>query len=183
MIELEDINNANTEEELKKLKVFLFQENMRLAQEKRNLEDERNRIAKMQDDFMKDRVRLRDELDELNRRTLNERKRLKEENQFFDKKMDILTEGFRNLELDRKKFEAEKKAFIESKQTAPKEYSSKEEVAKTAEMLFRTIGSNPLGLRKRYKDLIKIYHPDNLFGDQELCQALNKEYQKMRDKQ
>lgn len=183
MIELEDINNANTEEELKKLKVFLFQENMRLAQEKRNLEDERNRITKMQDDFMKDRVRLRDELDELNRRTLNERQRLKEENLFFDKKMDILTEGFRNLESDRKKFEAEKKAYYERQQASPKDSGSREDMARTAEVLFRTIGTNPLGLRKRYRDLIKIFHPDNLFGDHELCQALNKEYQKMRDKQ
>ncbi len=183
MIELEDIINADTEEELKQMKAFLFQEILRLAQEKRNLEDEKKRIAKMQDDFMKDRVRLRDELDELNRRTLNERKRLREENMFFDKKMDILTEGFRTLESDRRKFEAEKKAYIESKQAAIKETTSKEELIKTAEMLFRTIGNNTLGLRKRYKDLIKIYHPDNLFGDHELCQALNKEYQKMREKQ
>ena len=186
MIELEDINNANTEEELKKLKVFLFQENMRLAQEKRNLEDERERIIKLQNDFMKDRVILRDELDELNRRTLNERKRLKEENLFFDKKMAILTDGFRNLEEDRRKFEAEKKAFYQKQQSPPKENNSnpysKDELLKTAEILFRNIGSNPLGLRKRYKDLIKIYHPDNLFGDHELCQALNKEYQKIRDK-
>lgn len=182
MIELDDINNANTEDELKQLKVFLFQENLRLAQEKRNLEDERERITKMQDEFMKDRVKLRDELDELNRRTLNERKRLKEENLFFDKKMDILTEGFRNLEADRRKFESEKKAYFEKQQALPKSNAGREDVNRTAETLFRTIGSNPLGLRKRYKDLIKIFHPDNLFGDQELCQALNKEYQKLKDK-
>lgn len=183
MIELEDIYNANTEEELKQLKIFLFQENLRLAQERINLEDERKRINKLQDDFLKDRVKLRDELDELNRRTLNERKRLREENLFFEKKMDILTAGFRNLEDDRRKFEAEKKSYLEAQKTFIKETSSKEELSKTAEMLFRTIGSNTLGLRKRYKDLIKIFHPDNLFGDHELCQALNKEYQKMRDKQ
>lgn len=190
MIELEDILKADTEEEIKKLKVFLFQENMRLAQERRNLEDEHSRLVKLQDDFMKDRVRLRDELDELNRRTLNERKRLKEENLFFDKKMDILTEGFRSLEADRRKFEAEKKAFFEKQHSAAKDNNksasldnaSKEELNKTAEILFRNIGTNPLGLKKRYKDLIKIFHPDNLFGDHELCSALNKEYQKMRDK-
>ena len=113
MIDWEDIQKEDSEEELKKLKIFLFQENMRIAQEKKRLEEEKARLIKLQDDFMKDRVTLRDELDELNRRTLNERKRLKEENLFFDKKMQILTEGFRSLEEDRRKFEKEKKAYLE----------------------------------------------------------------------
>lgn len=181
MIEMEDINNACSEDELKKLKVFLFQENMRLAQEKKSLEEERARIVQLQDDFLKDRVRLRDELDELNRRTLNERKRLKEENIFFEKKLAILTEGFRNLDNDRQQLEREKKAFY-SKKRDYVETVGIEELSKTAETLFRTIGNNSLGLRKRYKDLLKIFHPDNLFGDLELSQALNKEYQKRRDK-
>ena len=59
--------------------------------------------------FLDERVKLRDELDELNRRTIMERKRLKEENLFFEKKMAILQEGFRQLEEDRKKFEQERR--------------------------------------------------------------------------
>ena len=107
MIDFEEIEKSNSEEELKKIKIFLFQENLRIAAEKKRLDEERERLKKLQDDFMRDRVVLRDELDELNRRTLNERKRLREENQFFDKKMAILTEGFRSLEEDRRKFEKE----------------------------------------------------------------------------
>ncbi len=179
MIDWEDLQKENSEDELKKLKIFLFQENMRLAQEKKRLEEEKARIVKLQEDFMKDRVILRDELDELNRRTLNERKRLKEENMFFDKKMAILTEGFRSLEADRRKFENEKKAYLErmSSQQGPQTA----DVNKVAEYLFRSIGANSLGIRKRYKDLLKIFHPDNLFGDLELAQALSKEFQKRRD--
>lgn len=177
MIDNEAINNADSEDELKKIKVFLFQENMRLAQERRNLEDEKARMVKLQDEFMKDRVKLRDELDELNRRTLSERQRLKEENLFFDKKMAILTDGFRNLEEDRKKFENEKKKYLETINHTAKV----SDVSAVSEYLFRNIGNNPLGLRKRYKDLLKIFHPDNLFGDQELAQAINKEFQKRRD--
>lgn len=179
MIDFEEIEKSDSEEELKKIKVFLFQENLRIAAEKKRLEEERERLKKLQDDFMRDRVVLRDELDELNRRTLNERKRLREENQFFDKKMAILTEGFRSLEEDRRKFEREKKAYLErvnmQSRTAPAD------AAGVAEFLFRSIGSNTLGTRKRYKDLIKIFHPDNLFGDLELAQALSKEFQKRRD--
>lgn len=180
MVEMEDIVNAESEEELKELKQFLFHESVRLAQEKRNLEDEKARLVQLQDDFMKDRVKLRDELDELNMRTHNERKKLKEENLFFDKKMEILKEGFRSLESDRKKFEEEKNAFLRQKKNQP--VSDVSDLSKVAEYLFGNIGNNPLGLRKRYKDLMRIFHPDNLFGDSELCQAINKEYQRRKDK-
>ena len=57
------------------------------------------------------------------------------------------------------------------------------DAAGVAEYLFRSIGGNSLGVRKRYRDLLKIFHPDNLFGDLELAQALSKEYQKRRDNQ
>ncbi|MCR4618563.1 MAG: hypothetical protein K5669_10340 [Lachnospiraceae bacterium] len=180
MIDWEEIEEQDSIEELKKLKVFLFQENMRISQEKKRLDEERARIVKLQDDFLKDRVVLRDELDELNRRTLAERKRLKEENLFFNKKMEILTEGFRSLEEDRRKFEREKKAYLERVASAA-ESSGDADASNVAEFLFRNIGANSLGLRKRYKDLLKIFHPDNLFGDLELAQALTKEFQKRRD--
>ena len=55
------------------------------------------------------------------------------------------------------------------------------DAAKVAEFLFRSLGGNSLGVRKRYRDLLKIFHPDNLFGDLELAQALSKEFQKRRD--
>ena len=44
------------------------------------------------------------------------------------------------------------------------------------DILFRSIKNNPLALRKRYKDLLKIFHPDNLYGDGQLVQRINQEY-------
>ena len=35
-------------------------------------------------------------------------------------------------------------------------------------------------LKKRYKDLVKIYHPDNMCGDERLSRAINKEYQRRK---
>ena len=83
MIDWEEVIKAESTEELKEIKLWLFQENMRLEQERTELEQVRNK-------FLDERVKLRDELDELNRRTVMERKRLKEENLFFEKKMAIL---------------------------------------------------------------------------------------------
>ena len=104
MIDWEEVIKAESTEELKEIKLWLFQENMRLEQERTELEQARNK-------FLDERVKLRDELDELNRRTVMERKRLKEENLFFEKKMAILQEGFRQLEEDRKRFEQERQTL------------------------------------------------------------------------
>ena len=50
------------------------------------------------------------------------------------------------------------------------------------QLLFRGV-NNPLALRKRYRDLIKIFHPDNLFGDGELAGQINKEYLKRKQEE
>ena len=93
--------------------------------------------------------------------------------------MEILKDGFRKLEDDRRKFEAEKRLFYAQK-ARQEEYSNPIMPGKSvAEALFRNV-SNPLALRKRYRDLVKIFHPDNLFGDEELSQQINREYMRRR---
>lgn len=168
MIDWEEIVRTESAEELKKVKVWLFHENMRLENERKDLEQ-------AQENFLKERVKFRNEMDTLNRRTVMERKRLKEENLFFDKKMAILEAGFRQLEVDRKNFEKQKKLFTEQ-QSQKQPISEKSSIA---EVLFRSV-TNPIGLRKRYRDLVKIFHPDNLFGDAELAQLINKEFIKRK---
>ncbi len=46
------------------------------------------------------------------------------------------------------------------------------------DMFFSGVG-NKQSLKKRYKDLIKIYHPDNLDGDKDTIQEINSEYNKL----
>ena len=46
------------------------------------------------------------------------------------------------------------------------------------ELFFSGVGSKQ-SLKKRYKDLIKIYHPDNLDGDTDTIQEINSEYNKL----
>lgn len=176
MIDWEEVIKAESTEELKEIKLWLFQENMRLEQERTELEQARNK-------FLDERVKLRDELDELNRRTVMERKRLKEENLFFEKKMAILQEGFRQLEEDRKRFEQERQTL--SKEARERQNREQEfgEVSFTAVQLLFRGANNPLALRKRYRDLIKIFHPDNLFGDGELAGQINKEYLKRKQEE
>ena len=40
--------------------------------------------------------------------------------------------------------------------------------------------TSELALKKRYKDLIKIYHPDNVSGDTDTVQEINREYDALK---
>lgn len=175
MIDWEDVIRTDDEDKLRDVKLWLFQENIRLENERKELEQSKEK-------FLDERVRLRNELDELNRRTLLERKRLKEETLFFDKKMAILQDGFRKLDEDRQVLERQKKALAQERTRGGRMYLEGSDgtiMEETVRMLFRGT-DNFLALRKRYRDLVKVFHPDNMFGDEELVQMINREYLRRR---
>ena len=172
MIDWDGVSKADCEEKLRDAKLWLFQENVRLENERRELEQSREK-------FLSERIRFKKELEELNKRTVIERKRLRDENLFFDKKFAILQDGFRKLEEDRLALERKKKLFASQQAShfmdTPRENTKGSIPEEAVRILFRGI-NNPLALRKRYRDLVKIFHPDNLFGDAELVQIINREY-------
>lgn len=140
MIDWEEGAVPDDTDELRKYKQWLFQENLRLE---------------------------------------NERKRLREENLFFEKKLAILQDGFRLLEEDRRTLERQKRQLAEEQRRAVA-YDRTTASAEAVRRMFDGT-NNPLALRKRYRDLLKIFHPDNLFGDAELSQLINKEYARRRE--
>ncbi len=153
-----------SEEELKNLRKFLFEERMRIEEEKQ----EQQRIYEK---FLKERLVFMEEMKALNSKVLAERKRLKEEDMFFNKKLQILQNGFCQLDLDRKQFEREKKLY---KQSAEKTDTTLENI-----IFFKGVNSQ-LGLKKRYKDLLKIFHPDNMCGDVDTVKYINEEYESLK---
>lgn len=173
MIDWDEISRTESEDDLKKLKIWLFKENIRL-------ENERRELAASREAFLEEKTSTQKELDMLNQKTMLERKRLKEESLFFEKKMDILQNGFRQLEEDRRSFEQQKKAFMAEQTKLASRQESSIPCEDVVQLLFRTT-NNSLALRKRYRDLVKIFHPDNLFGDAELVQMINREYAKRKE--
>ena len=171
---MEQDNNKPIEEmsaeELNKMKIWLFKENVRVQNEKKELDEYREKL-------LQERSQFRDEIDMLSHKIVSEKKRLKEDKMFFDKKMDILVNGFKRLEADQAMFEKEKKRF-----ESEKKYYMKEKAAMNADsinVLFRGI-NGPLTLKKRYRELLKIFHPDNLSGDMDMVQLINKEYERLK---
>ena len=174
MIDWDEIKKAEEASPLREAKLWLFQENIRLENEKREL-------AASREKFLKERVLFQRELEDLNRRTVIERKRLKEENLFIEKKLAILQNGFRQLEEDRRSFERQRKELSDRRTSPlPQGIEAGRDYEESVRLLFRG-ATNPLALRKRYKDLMKIFHPDNLSGDGELVQMINREYNRRKN--
>ncbi len=167
----QQFEQAETEkemDELNELKSWLFKENIRL-------QNQQGDLSLREDMLNREKERFKAEVEEIKHRLKADQKRFMQKEAFFDKKMDILKNGFAELEEDRKKLEREK-LRLEAEKSAYAGYAME---ADLAEMLFRGVNSQ-LALKKRYKDLIKMFHPDNIAGDHEMVQAVNRTYEKMK---
>ena len=151
------------------------------AEKEKILEDIRAEKAEQQrvyEKFISEKTAFNEDMKTLNAKVLSERKRLKEESMFFEKKMQILQNGFMQLDLDRKRLERER-AELEAKTVKASEDTRVGGVFNASQFF---IGVNSaLTARKRYKDLLKIFHPDNLCGDETIVKAINDEYSRLRD--
>lgn len=170
MDNFEEVLVHGSEEELQELKSWLFQENIRLATARKELEN-------LQEKFLKEKIQFQDEMKLLNHKISSERQRLKEDNQFFAKKMEILQNGFQQLDIDRRRLDKEWARLSAEKELLNERNSY--EVGVDVSIFFQGV-KNPLALKKRYKDLIKIFHPDNLAGDKDIIQRINREYESLK---
>lgn len=103
-------------------------------------------------------------------------KALDAQTQLFNMKWNVLEEETRKLAEDSKKAE-KRRAFFERVNS----YQRNDNVDNIVhgEMFFKGVASQQ-ALKKRYKDLIKIYHPDSEFGDNQTVQEINREYDNLR---
>lgn len=191
------VKQARSLEELKKTKLWLFRENIRVQNEKQELD-------MMKDKFFQEKTRYQKEMDALNQRISVEQKRIRDENTFFEKRMEMLQDGFRKLEADRNQLDSEKEQLLSEREQINKEKEQLEQEKKRIKQKYKSdkaykgdIYVNPedyikllfrnaetsTDLRKRYKDLMKIFHPDNNGGDEELVQLINKEFNKRKEEQ
>lgn len=167
----EEVLVYGSQEELNELRSWLFQENIRL-------ENDKCEFRKSEQRFVKEREQFQNEMKELNQKIVIERKRLREDTQFFDKKLEILKNGFTQLDLDRRRLEKER-IRLDAERSATQEVNLYHKQNELAELFFSGVNS-PLALKKRYKDLLKMYHPDNLAGDHEMVLVINRIYEDLK---
>ncbi len=135
---------------------------------KRAYDEEWNRLAE-------ERLKLEREKKEFRLRQEAEKKRLAEESYLFEMKWRILESELKKLAREKQVWESEKER-LSHRGAAYRRASVSEE---GAEVFFSGV-EDELSLKKRYKELIKIYHPDNLGGDTMTLQKINKIYDILR---
>lgn len=133
---------------------------MTLEEERKALEEQRRTLERERREFTR-RVEIED-------------RRLEQQQKLFDMKFKILEEELVKLATE-KEHVRKQKAFYQR----VSDFSvAKEPAVVKGEVFFSGVESRK-SLKKRYKDLIKIYHPDNLDGDKNTVQEINSEYHKL----
>ncbi len=158
-------------DELHELKIWLFKENVRLKMEQSELKHAQDALAK-------ERKQFEDEMKRMERELEFEQKRLKQDESFFDKKMDILKNAFAQLDIERKKLDRDR-VLLEAERNVHENNTRLGKNMEAAELLFQGVESH-LALKKRYRDLIKMFHPDNIAGDHEMVLMINRIYDELK---
>lgn len=93
----------------------------------------------------------------------------------FNAKWKILEEETRRLAEDKKKAEKRRAFFERVNSFENSNAGSRESSTSIGHLFFKGVNSQQ-SLKKRYRDLLKIYHPDEESGDMMTIQEINKEY-------
>lgn len=154
---------------------WCFQEAVELERKKKALDEKQREFEEAQRSFerQKREFRFKQEMED---------KRLEQKERLLDMKRRILEEELRKLAGEKEQVEQEKRFYENQRQNNKNGWQNgqEEKQAPAGDFFFKGI-ENELALKKRYKDLIKIYHPDNLDGDTYTLQEINREYEKLKE--
>lgn len=148
-----------------KVKQWFFKETVRIEHEKQLLEDEKARINRQKRELDSSKR-------EYERQKAYDASQLEREKRLFETKWKILETELRDVACEKQKLEREK-AFY-------KEVIAFEQKSDLDAGVFFKGVDNEGALKKRYKDLMKIFHPDNLNGDTDTIQEISREYDSLR---
>ena len=153
---------------------WCFQETVELERKKKDLDEERREFEEEQKSFERKQRELRSKQE-------IEDHRLAQKEKLLEMKQQILEAELRKLAGEKEEFEREKHYYEqEHRRSERRTYQEPSNgYSASAVLFFKGVG-NELALKKRYKDLIKIYHPDNVAGDTYTLQEINREYEKMK---
>ena len=132
---------------------------MTLIEERKELEEQRRNLDLEKKEFFR-KVEIED-------------RRLEQQKSLFEMKFQILEAELVKLAAEKEEIEKKKAFYDRVEEFHARSYALPDQ--QVGELFFRGVASQQ-SLKKRYKDLIKIYHPDNVDGDNSLVIEINKEY-------
>ena len=157
----------------RELKEWLFKERIKLEEEKHRLEEDRKAF-----EAEKQEILLR--LEERKTFARIQARRLEMSENLVKQKLEVLHEEYARLGREKARLENERRVF-EAKRATSTNIPNKvnNEIFGNTGILFNGVDSE-LALKKRYRDLLKIFHPDNMNGSTEAIQSINKEYDSLK---
>ncbi len=138
-----------------------------LRKEKRDIERERRKLEREKREF-------------LNVKDFED-KRIENEKKLFETKWRILEEELKKVADEKVQVEKQRNFYryvTEHEDNTQNKTSNK---VVRGDMFFVGVADKQ-SLKKRYKDLIKIYHPDNAAGDIGTIQEINREYDRLQER-
>lgn len=169
---MENILKDRTEKDLRETKAWFVREDLRLKTAQRELEDKQRKFEEEKKSFEKEMKQQQHKMDV-------EKGRLEQENRLLEQKLKILQQGYIQLDEDRHRLQREKDKFNSKRSAYAYESQGFSHHSQVAEMMFSGVNSY-LTLKKRYKDLMKMFHPDNVTGDHEMVQIITREYEELK---
>lgn len=147
--------------------------NQWLFQDVVDIEKEREAIRQERQQLEEERRQMEIERNDFERRVAYERQRQEREAKLFEMKWNLLETEIANLAEERMAFDSRAREYEASILEGVKSGNFK------SSLLFRGV-HNELALKKRYRDLMKIYHPDNMAGDTNAVQEISREYEELQ---
>ena len=178
----EELMKAEAPDDIKKMKTWMFQEQVRIQAKRDELQELSRELQDM-------KRKLEREKNALEVREKMIKKRYDDNEIFIAKKQKIIEDAYQQLALDRKalecerlNFEHERNKYRRQKMSGSKPAHQQYETgAYDSTSFFRGVDSD-LALRKRYKELLKIFHPDNKCGDTKTLLLIQTEYENLRSR-
>lgn len=161
---------VQTDERSQAFRQWQFKEAVELEHKKQEIREARRELESERRDFEKEKqeFQMQKQLDDV---------RIEQEKKLFDMKWKILEGELKKLAAEKEQI-ARQRDFYRYVSEYQNNAAEETKVVK-GEMFFCGVDSED-SLKKRYKDLIKIYHPDNQNGDKRTLQEINTEYEKLK---
>ncbi len=182
------------------VKHWLFLESVRIEQDRQELEMLRRKLDEERADFEKYKKEQTGEIEAKIRK-------LDREKELFDKQWKVIEKELKRIAKDNERIASEKEYLEIQKRNFRKAFNGKNTQnsgtgsssgtgnssdnsgsdyrggsvnAGTGNLHGFFVGTTGLvGVRKRYKELLKIFHPDNIGGDNAVLMQINKEYEEL----
>ena len=162
---------AQTDERSTAYRQWQFKEAVELEHKKQEIREERRLLEQERREFEKEKqeFQVKKQLDD---------SRVEQEKKLFDMKWKILEGELKKLAAEKEQL-ARQRDFYRYVSEFQAGYEQEQTAVVKGEMFFCGVDSED-SLKKRYKDLIKIYHQDNQNGDKRTLQEINTEYEKLK---